>query len=71
MDIVKSGQVWIDMDGAALLILEEGKALVLESYTVIEKEDYELLTRATHLEGQINLAVERCVIDQQKYWEMV
>ena len=71
MNSAKPGQVWIDNDGAAVLILEEGKALVLESYTVMDQDEYTLITRVDYLEGQLNLSIERCVSDQCKYYDLL
>ena len=70
-NLVMPGQVWIDSDGAAVLILEEEKALVLESYYVLDMEDCYLITRAEHLEGAIQGSFKRAAEEQKKYWNQI
>jgi hypothetical protein len=61
------GEVWIDTDGATLIILEEDKALVVESFTVIEKEDYELMVRREDLEKTLSGIFNVMVSEQKRY----
>lgn len=66
---LKPGEVWVDADGAALLILEEEKALVLESLTVIDFEDVKVSSRLHNLESNFKELISIAINEQKKHWD--